>query len=394
MDSNEDIQDCCICGRKVPTALSIKYAELMGMADKYTMEIGYCETCGNIFVKNPFNEEKLNNRYTNFSKFEFDDESYIFDEDQDYRNRSNRQRDFISRSIDYSDVDSMLEVGAASGYNLSLYKDKLQVLGVEPSSNNCKNAMKKYGVEEYCGVFKQFYAEMKGKKKWDIIFLSHTLEHIVNPRKFIGECSELNSKYIFIEVPTFDYKFSNEPYGMFCEEHVNLFTLKSLQSLMNSSGYSLVNAEICMCIGQRMPAAFPSMVSLWKKGEVITQKVVNDPKGVMELYVKDSEKNLESVRKIIREIPDNERLALWGTGHHFSFLLANTDLLTKNIVRVYDSDKRKEGVPACGCKIKPFDPEEIDSVIDSVVILSYVALEPIKKALEKYSGKLKIYTLY
>ncbi len=62
------------------------------------------------------------------------------------------------------------------------------------------------------------------------------LEHIVDPAKFISDCSEIDSKYIFIDVPTLDVKPVEEPMGMFCEEHVNIFTLDSICELMFRGG--------------------------------------------------------------------------------------------------------------------------------------------------------------
>ena len=56
----------------------------------------------------------------------------------------------------------------------------------------------------------------------------------------------------------------------------------------------------------------------------------------------------ETVKDKINLIPDDVKLAIWGVGHHVSMLLANTRLEVKNIVRVYDSDKRKEGSKISG----------------------------------------------
>lgn len=50
-----------------------------------------------------------------------------------------------------NDYQSVLEVGASSGYNLSLYKGK-KTLGIEPSEINCKLAHENYGVTLYPGM--------------------------------------------------------------------------------------------------------------------------------------------------------------------------------------------------------------------------------------------------
>lgn len=76
---------CNICGGAIKTFYKIKNIELIGMAEEYVQEISLCVNCGFIFTQNPFEEEKLNNRYKNFSKFEFDNQSYILDEAVTYK---------------------------------------------------------------------------------------------------------------------------------------------------------------------------------------------------------------------------------------------------------------------------------------------------------------------
>ena len=141
------IDRCNICGGKVEVQYKLKNKDLIGMAEDYTQEVAICPHCGFIFTRNPFTVEQLNNRYKNFSKFEYDDESYILDESQGYKIGSQEQKHFIERNIHLNDVHSVLEIGAASGYNLSLYTSQASVYGVEPSKINCKNAMDRYGVQ-------------------------------------------------------------------------------------------------------------------------------------------------------------------------------------------------------------------------------------------------------
>lgn len=372
--------------------------DIVGMADQYTQDISMCPDCGFIFTRNPFDEEKLNNRYKNFSKFEFDSQNYILEEALTYKIRCKRQQQFVDRIIGLSNIKSVFEIGAASGYNLSLYKENAMVYGIEPSYNNCRSAEKKYGVSMYCGVFEEFYREKTTEEQFDMIFLSHTLEHIVNPFDFIKKCTDFNKKYFFIEVPTLDYKFTNEPFGMFCEEHVNIFTLEGLQSLMNKCGYQLMNADFIMNIEQKLPAGFPSMETLWEKkpsGCMKSYKMVNRSENILLRYIGDSEKELARIRNIIDSIDQDKRLAIWGTGHHVSMLLANTNLLKKNIVKVYDSDKRKQGMTLCGKIIEPFVSSDITGQkIDAVLLATYTAQDALEEIVSAYEDRIEVIKLY
>ncbi len=76
-------------------------------------------------------------------------------------------------------------------------------------------------------------------------------------------------------------------------------------------------------------------------------------------------------------------------------LLANTELYKKNIVRVYDSDKKKQGMIFAGIEIHSFNEKDIiDGNIDTILIATYTAQIAISKLLDKYKSDINIITLY
>lgn len=396
-----EIDKCNICSNSVETYFSLENKDIIGMAKSYIHKIAVCKNCGFIFTKNPFNSEKLYNRYAKFSKFEFDSEDYFLDDSEDYIIRSKNQYNFISQSMDLLKITSILEFGAASGYNLSLYNDHDRIVnGVEPSNKNCKLAKMKYDIDLFCGIDSMFwdnYSKIRGENfKYDLVFLSHTLEHIVNPMDFMKKVSKINEGYVFIEVPTMDVKFSNEAFGMFCEEHVNIFTLESLQNMMVKIGYKLINANIILNPQTKLNAGFPSIATLWKK-TCNTKKyfLVNSSIDIFWKYIEDSKQILDRLKNIIDNIDNDDRLAIWGTGHHLSMLLANTNLEQKNIVRVYDSDTRKQGMEICNCNIQCFNSDDIiNHKVDTILIATYTAQEAIYKYLKPYCKSVNIILLY
>ncbi len=386
---------CNICRGGVKQIYKLPFRDLQGAGEKeYIQKLYFCETCGFLFTGNPFSEEQLANRYQHFSKFEFDREDYILDESDTYKKRCARQLQFIKAAIG-DDFSSVLEVGAASGYNLSLYRDK-EVRGIEPSAENCLAARRHYEVDLYQGMFQEFIKE--NAKKYDLIFLSHTLEHIVHPRDFILQCRDICNNYIFIEVPCMDYKFLEEPMGMFCEEHVNYFTLESLGRMMSSAGFEPVDVNFIFGLHQYLPAGWPAMSTLWRKTQEAAHMLrapVLDSAMLIKTYLDKNKKELENLQKRIDQIPVEERLAVWGTGHHASMLLANTSLSEKNIVKVYDSDERKHQYTFHGVTICSFDANDIYSKkIDAVLVATYTAQKAIRKVLEPFAGICRIYYLY
>lgn len=389
------ITRCDICSTRLVNIKKLKFRHIIGMAENYVQHIKMCPHCKLIVTGNPFSERQLENRYKNLSKYEFDADSYVFDVSEEYRKRCARQKHFIEENI--ACFSSILEIGASSGYNLSLYEGK-KTFGIEPSPFNCQSAKKNYDVEMFCGVFQEYCRQQADspKEAFDMVFLSHTLEHIVNPCRFIRQCVKVAApEYFFIEVPTFDIKFINEPYGMFCEEHVNYFTLESLENLMRAAGYHLIDAEINIEAGSRTVAGFPSLSTLWgTRPNLPARRHVNPVEKLLKEYDRFSEKELRRIARIINRI-DSRKLAVWGTGHHASMLLANTALRKKNIVKFYDSDIRKHAFRIEGAPVQAFDPKDLqDGSIDTILIASYVAQPQLYERLAPYKETCRIITLY
>ena len=329
------------------------------------------------------------------SKYEYDSNKYILGHNQAYINQCYRQKNFIDESISSQSYSSIIEVGASSGFNLSIYDGKMKY-GVEPSSINCKLARKNYNINMFNGMWSEYVKV--NHEKFDVIFLSMVLEHIVNPYKFILECKNfLNAgKYIFIEVPTLDYKFLDEPFGMFCEEHVNIFTLQSLTNLMTNAGFSLINCEMIFNLESKLPAGYPSIMTLWQldNNKKIRRELINS-ESMLDKYISGNEKLLSEINASIFNISNSEKLALYGAGHYISMLLANTCLIDKNIVCVYDADARKEGFYVAGHEIRPFTIEDSERRnLDGIIITSYTAQDGIYKFLCESGFKGKIYTLH
>jgi hypothetical protein len=332
------------------------------------------------------------------SKYEFDVADEIIEGNSEYKKRCYRQYYFIRNTLE--NIHSIIEIGCASGYNLNLYKkDEVEVYGIEPSANNVISCKKNYGIDLFQGTFKEYINH--GDNKYDLVFLSHVLEHIINPYQFLVELSKINNKYMFIEVPSLDFKFRDEPFGMFAEEHVNIFTLDNLRNMMKSVGYNIIDANLYFSSGNDIPAGYPCISTIWTKENLYKKSLTSKRSPIissnelLEKYLDNSKKEQERINNIIESIDDKINLAVWGTGHHTSRLLGISNLGKKSIIKFYDSDERKRNVIFYNKNITPFDPNDIKSkIVDTILISSYVAQEAIKNMIEKCGVKCNYITLY
>jgi hypothetical protein len=213
-------------------------------------------------------------------------------------------------------------------------------IGIEPSGKNIELCREKYDIELFQGMFHE-YRESRHDKMYDLVFLSHVLEHIVNPYQFISDISNMNNRYVFIDVPTFDYKFKDEPFGMFTDEHVNYFTFEGLNSLMKSLHYANIDVNIAFDSGTDVPSGCPCLVTLWQKqdppGLTANKSAVMSSFHVLGECLGASEELQKEINVVIDGI-QTDKLVVWGTGNTSSRLIANSGLRYKNIVKFYDSD--------------------------------------------------------
>lgn len=391
-----EIKNCNICGRAITTVFELPKKELCKVPHEYMQKIGICERCGFIFTQNPFSQEILDDNYKNNSIYEFDLDTNTYRQSlrSSYIKRCERQKNFLSEML--HDFDSIAEIGAASGYNLSLYKNK-KALGIEPSKANCESALTMYGLNMFQGTFEEYYYQGE-KERYELVFLSHTLEHIVNPCDFVRKCFEAFSNlYFFVEVPCFDVKFEDEPFGMFNEEHVNCFTLEALRNLFSKIGFKLTAAQMNYDIFDKVPSGIPSVSTLWELTDenICYEKPIVSSKLSLELYLNSSKERIKDINKKIAAIDDHEKLAVWGVSYTTATLLANTCLGSKNIVKYYDSDKRKSGMQYNGRTIFPFSENDIlNGEVEGILVGSYAAQREIYDMLIPYQDKVKVYCLF
>ncbi len=390
---------CPLCGSNITNFEgTVKYVDLLnGMGDEtYNQRICTCPKCNMAWTENTMNIDDLNNYYKYLSKYESLD--VAMETDYSAQAMFLRQKEFIDQNIPaYS---SVLEIGAATGGNLNLYKENgKEVAGIEPSSNNKRFAKEKYGIKLYDMTLDEYFTEYGSAKQFDVIFISHVLEHIVNFVEFIQKAVALSKKYIFIELPVLEKIEEEEaPFAAFTNEHVNYFSIHSLKMLMEKCGCCSIKTSIAENKEGVLPG-YPTLVSLWEINKSDTEKISFEYSAgeMIRNYFKSNTEKVKRIQAVINTISDKEKLAVWGTGEHTSKLLAMTDLPSKNIIKFYDSDRKKRNMTMLGRQIQPFEPEDLESgEIETILISTYSSEKSISKYIEeqKINRKFRVIKLY
>ena len=151
-----------------------------------------------------------------------------------------------SRNLSIKDFNQVLEIGSSAGGILAYFQDRGHIVyGVDPDE-----VYVKYANKRGCKSDSIFFNNIL-KKKFDIIILSHTFEHMLSPIEKLNSIYNLlnNNGIVFMQLPGilsknlhrmanifFDYK---KLHFMFYLQnaHTLYFTKKTFINLINFSGW-------------------------------------------------------------------------------------------------------------------------------------------------------------
>lgn len=191
----------------------------IGSSKESSLELllSQCKNCGFVFVSSLPNDKEVENYYKSNvfwqSKMstsinnEFSSWSELFQKNpslHERQRRAMRQFNYIARYNNFEDKTlSILDAGA--GFSPFLYICKKNnfnnLYAIEPSQQIC-DFLQKQGVTLIANTFEEWFSQSE-HKKFDIIIVSHTLEHLKDPGNFLSHVRKFLSPngMLYIEVP-------------------------------------------------------------------------------------------------------------------------------------------------------------------------------------------------
>lgn len=389
---------CNICGNETKVDYIVKYDLNLG-GGVFEQGINICDKCGFVFSSTNLSKEYMDKVYQLNDTTFLEDESFIHREKTQLIRRSKNQLSMVENNDIH--VKDVLDIGSSTGYVLKQYKIKgLEVYGIEFAKQAIDISRRIYGIDVFEGSFEQYYT-IHSDRKFDLITMSHVLEHVVDPSAFMEKVSNVNRRYIYIEVPSITEKFRDEPFGMFAEEHLNYFSVQSLNNLMFSRGYKPLEIKIDYCIKEKVANGFPMIASLWEKIDMSGDKESRlilpniNSRMVIDSYMKQSEEQMKYISQQIDRIKDSEKLAIWGTSFQMERLFAYTNLRKKNIIKFYDNSALRRQMKPFGLPVETFNIKDIlEKRIDKIIITPYNSQSAILKQLDKYGIRERLVTFY
>ncbi|MDD5136527.1 MAG: class I SAM-dependent methyltransferase [Candidatus Omnitrophica bacterium] len=233
---NEKVLSGAIKFEKVPCLCGSDDFKLLARYDRYSLlqDTVICKKCG-LILSNPRMTDEEYRRFYETDTYRRCYESYDYLEGYLERYNESLGRHMVDMVLKVKrpdQISGVLEFGAGGGWNLVAFKKK----GFDVTGYDYSPTLVELGRKQGLNLFQGTVDSIKGK--FDVIILSHVIEHFTDLRASMKKLKEhLNPDGIFyIEVP--DMK--NFGIGQLQNAHTYYFTLPTLEFYMSQSGLKLV----------------------------------------------------------------------------------------------------------------------------------------------------------
>ena len=218
------------------------------LVDKGGVHIVACEACNLIQLEELPSEEELRELYAEgyfdgvgtdagYEEYAGQEKEYLATFDDDVQ----RIREFVPQG-------RILDVGCGYGYFVRrALAAGFDAYGVDLSSDGIREAEKHIPGRTFCGTI-EGVAELE-EMQFDVIFASHLIEHIPDPRSFVAELiHHLSDRGIIVlvtpNIESWLARISRARWVSFkIPEHVAYYTPKTITRLLEMAGFEILTVD-------------------------------------------------------------------------------------------------------------------------------------------------------
>jgi len=391
-------RSCPICNEKNGIVL---HTQKFSLPEKSVLPAVYdvvsCTSCGFCFADTSATQKDYDKYYNEMSKYESKETASGGGLNPVDKARLSTAARLIAESCPNKEA-AILDIGCANGGLLECL-DELgykNLTGID-ITRICVENVKKLGYQAYFGGV--FNLEELGDKKYDVVILSHVLEHLYDLQKTAENLKNLLNPngVIYIEVPDAS-RYRNYfvvPFYYFDCEHINHFDINALKNLFEDASTSCPSFnEREIRVSETTP--YPAVSAIFKKenNPSFSGKKTFSPKVTdsINAYVETS-KEKTNFTEIEKLIASQTPVLVWGAGMYTLRLLENSPLKKCNIQCFMDKDFKKQGNSIEHILIKnPYDVLKEDKN-SPIIIASAIYGQDIKKEIESLDGNNKRQTI-
>jgi 2-polyprenyl-3-methyl-5-hydroxy-6-metoxy-1,4-benzoquinol methylase len=290
-------------------------------------------------------------------------EQAVFDSSGASQTRSIKLVSKLCDEIELNQTGHILDIGCANGNFLRAFGSTYPNWQLSGAEFDSKHACDLQTISNFSCLYSGSLDNIN--RKFDLITLIHTLEHIPSPQFLLKQIGKLlNPKgFIFIQVP----HYIENPFELMTVDHASHFDVTTLSGLLYRSGFNTIN-----------------IATDWVSKEISLIASLSETVNLgVDVYVGEVQKRLEWLEALITHAKkiqlDSCSFGLFGSSIAATWTATNLPRLPHFFV---DEDPSRTGKTHMGKRI--IHP---DSIPDGSVIL--VALQPAiqKRILERYHFK-------
>jgi SAM-dependent methyltransferase len=349
-------------------------------------EVVVCTACGAGFADGIPTQAELERYYAERSKYEYAQNDGA-ESPYDFK-RFELIADQLTPLLP-SRSAAILDVGCATGGLLACLARRgyTQLLGSDPSPACAVAARRLHGIEVRPSTIGQLAA---WERRFDVILAVGVLEHLRDVRAALATLVDrLNPGGLLYcaqpDVATFT-ACVNAPYQQFSTEHVNFFSVSSLNRLMAGCGLA-PRRTWSWSVEWREEITDSVLSGLYERAPAVPEMAFDTvTRSALVRYLNVCrEQDKRVVTMIAQLVRSQVPVMVWGTGTLTRRLLASGGLDAVNIVAFIDSNPVAQGQTLAGRRVMP--PEWIADRGETIFVCSVAFEREIVRTIRERLGR-------
>ena len=234
------IKRCCpVCvGEETKKVFHRDFGGMESIVPFSGYDVVQCTRCGAFYADNIGETMPLMHYYEMMSKYETEAFSVSREALAEYEFAIGFLRGHLAPE------QSIIDIGCGNGAMLHMLQEQgfRHLTGLEPSEKNCRGITERWGIRAVAGALGEDMPLLAGET-FDVVLMEGVLEHLIDVQGNVREALSYLKKdgALYLNVPDLAaFPACHDLYQQFSVEHVNFFSLPSMQNLMGAFGMTCV----------------------------------------------------------------------------------------------------------------------------------------------------------
>ena len=353
------IKRCCpVCvGEETKKVFHRDFGGMESIVPFSGYDVVQCTRCGAFYADNIGETMPLMHYYEMMSKYETEAFSVSREALAEYEFAIGFLRGHLAPE------QSIIDIGCGNGAMLHMLQEQgfHHLTGLEPSEKNCRGITERWGIRAVAGALGEEIPPL-ADETFDVVLMEGVLEHLIdvqgNVREALSYLKEDGALYL--NVPDLAaFPACHDLYQQFSVEHVNFFSLPSMQNLMREFGMT------CVAYDRNGYGVF----TLWRHASEGVPALAFDHTGTadMRTYLTGAEQLAAQMKD--RLAPYRGRAVyVWAAGTHTAMLYQLRLLDGIHVRAIIDSNANYQGKEVYGVPV--IAPQELTEREPLPIIIS------------------------